>query len=218
MTSHKRKIFIADDHPIFRKGLIEIISSENDFEVVGECGDGITALKFITEKRPDIALLDIQMPKMNGFEVLRQIHELKLPTKVVFLTMHSEEDIFEKAMELGAKAYLLKESVTDDIIQCINNVLQGKFYVSGSISNYLFALNNRLKTGNEKSGLHKLTSTETKILKLISEKKSSREIADLLYISVRTVENHRNNICIKLDLHGANALLPFALENKHLLF
>ena len=212
-----KKIFIADDHPIFRKGLIEIIASENDFEVVGECGDGITALNFITEKKPDIALLDIQMPRLNGFEVLRKINELKLPTKVVFLTMHSEENIFEKAMELGAKAYLLKESVTDDIIQCINNVLQEKFYVSGSISNYLFTLNNKLKTGNEESGLQKLTSTETKILKLIAEKKSSREIAELLYVSVRTIENHRNNICTKLNLHGANALLPFALENKHLL-
>jgi len=212
-----KKIFIADDHPIFRKGLIEIIASENDFEVVGECGDGITALNFITEKKPDIALLDIQMPRLNGFEVLRKINELKLPTKVVFLTMHSEENIFEKAMELGAKAYLLKESVTDDIIQCINNVLQEKFYVSGSISNYLFTLNNKLKAGNEESGLQKLTSTETKILKLIAEKKSSREIAELLYVSVRTIENHRNNICTKLNLHGANALLPFALENKHLL-
>ena len=212
-----KRIFIADDHPIFRKGLIEIISSEPDLEVAGECGDGIAALKYITDKKPDIALLDIQMPKMNGFEVLKKINELRLPTNVVFLTMHSEEDIFEKAMELGAKAYLLKESVTDDIVECINNVLQGKFYVSGSISDYLFTLNKKLKTGSEKHGLQKLTSTEMKILKLIAEKKSSREIADLLYISVRTVENHRNNICTKLDLHGANALLPFALENRTLL-
>lgn len=212
-----KTIFIADDHPIFRKGLIEIISSETDFDVVGESGDGVAALKFITEQKPDIALLDIQMPKMNGFEVLKKIGELALPTKVVFLTMHSEEDVFEKAMELGAKAYLLKESVTDDIIQCIHSVLLGKSYVSGSISDYLFRLNSKLKVGSEKKGLQKLTSTETKILKLIAEKKSSREIADILYISVRTVENHRNNICTKLDLHGANALLPFALENKHLL-
>jgi len=212
-----KKIFVADDHPIFRKGLIEIISSESDFDVVGECGDGISALEFIVEKKPDIAILDIQMPKMNGFDVLKKINELRLPTKVVFLTMHSEENIFEKAIDLGAKAYLLKESVTDDIIQCINNVLQGKFYVSGSISNYLFTLNTKLKSGNEKSGLQKLTSTEMKIMKLIAEKKSSREIAEILYVSVRTVENHRNNICGKLDLHGANALLPFALENKNLL-
>lgn len=212
-----KKIFVADDHPIFRKGLIEIISSESDFDVVGECGDGISALDFIMEKKPDIAILDIQMPKMNGFDVLKKINELRLPTKVVFLTMHSEENIFEKAIDLGAKAYLLKESVTDDIIQCINHVLQGKFYVSGSISNYLFTLNTKLKTGNEKSGLRKLTSTEMKIMKLIAEKKSSREIAEILYVSVRTVENHRNNICGKLDLHGANALLPFALENKNLL-
>ncbi len=212
-----KKIFIADDHPIFRKGLIEIISSEADFEIAGECGDGITALNFIAEKKPDIALLDIQMPKMNGFEVLKKMNELKLSTNVVFLTMHAEENIVEKAMELGAKAYLLKESVTDDIVRCLNNVIEGKFYVSGSISNYLFTLNNKLKAGNEKHGIQKLTSTEITILKLIAEKKSSREIGKILYISVRTVENHRNNICTKLNLHGANALLPFALENKHLL-
>lgn len=212
-----KRILVADDHPIFRKGLIEIISSEDSFEIIGECGDGITALTIITEKQPDVAVLDIQMPKMNGFEVLKKINELKLSTKVVFLTMHSEENIFEKAMELGAQAYLLKESVTDDILLCLNHVVQGKFYVSSSISDFLFTLNKKLKAGGEKYGLLKLTSTEMKILKLISEKKSSREIADVLFISVRTVENHRNNICGKLDLHGANALLPFALENKHLL-
>ncbi|MFA5833896.1 MAG: response regulator transcription factor [Bacteroidota bacterium] len=212
-----KTIFIADDHPIFRKGLIEIISSEADFDVVGESGDGISALKFITERRPDIALLDIQMPKMNGFEVLRKISELTLPTKVVFLTMHTEEHIFEKAMDLGANGYLLKESVTDDILQCIHNVLQGKFYVTASISDYLFRLHDKLKTGNKEHGLHRLTSTEMKILRLIAEKKSSKEIADILFVSIRTVENHRNNICTKLNLHGANALLPFALENKHLL-
>ena len=212
-----KTIFIADDHPIFRKGLIEIISSEADFDVVGESGDGISALKFISERRPDIALLDIQMPKMNGFEVLRKISELTLPTKVVFLTMHSEEDVFEKAMELGAKAYLLKESVTDDIIECIHSVLLEKYYVTGSISDYLFRLNSKLKVGTEKRGLQKLTSAEIKVLKLIANKKSSKEIAEMLFVSVRTVENHRNNICTKLDLHGANALLPFALENKHLL-
>ncbi|MFA6541581.1 MAG: response regulator transcription factor [Bacteroidota bacterium] len=212
-----KTIFIADDHPIFRKGLLEIISSEADVEVVGECGDGEAALKFISEQRPDIAVLDIQMPKMNGFEVLKKISELELPTKVVFLTMHSEEDVFEKAIDLGAKAYLLKESVTDDIIQCIHSVLLGKYYVSGSISDYLFRLNSKLKAGNEKQGLQKLTSAETKVLKLIAERKSSREIAELLFVSVRTVENHRNNICTKLNLHGANTLLPYALENKHLL-
>jgi len=212
-----KTIFIADDHPIFRKGLIEIISSEADFDVVGESGDGISALTFISEQRPDIALLDIQMPKMNGFEVLRKISELTLPTKVVFLTMHTEEHIFEKAMDLGANGYLLKESVTDDILQCIHNVLQGKFYVTASISDYLFRLHDKLKTGNKEYGLHRLTSTEMKILRLIAEKKSSKEIADILFVSIRTVENHRNNICTKLNLHGANALLPFALENKHLL-
>lgn len=212
-----RTILIADDHPIFRKGLAEVIASGTDYSVVAECGDGVTALRLITELAPDIALLDIQMPKMTGFEVLKALHQAQLTTKVIFLTMHSEENIFEKAMDLGAQGYLLKESVTDDILLCLKNVLAGRFYVSGSISDYLVRLSSSRKAGNERTGLLKLTTTEMKILKLIAEKRSSKEIAELLFVSVRTVENHRNNICIKLELHGANALLPFAIENKHLL-
>ncbi|MBP6671886.1 MAG: response regulator transcription factor [Bacteroidetes bacterium] len=212
-----RTILIADDHPIFRKGLAEVITSGTEYSVIGECGDGISALRMIKELAPDIALLDIQMPKMTGFEVLKAVNEAHLTTNVVFLTMHSEENIFEKAMDLGAKGYLLKESVTDDILTCLKNVLTGRFYVSGSISDYLVRLTTKLKAGNERTGIQKLTSTEMKVLKLIAEKLSSKEIAERLFVSVRTVENHRNNICIKLDLHGANALLPFAIENKHLL-
>ena len=212
-----RTILIADDHPIFRKGLAEVISSGSEYSVIAECGDGVSALRMIKELNPDIALLDIQMPKMTGFEVLKAVNEAHLTTNIVFLTMHSEENIFEKAMDLGAKGYLLKESVTDDIILCLKNVLAGRFYVSGSISDYLIRLTTKLKAGNERTGIQKLTSTEMKVLKLIAEKLSSKEIAERLFVSVRTVENHRNNICIKLDLHGANALLPFAIENKHLL-
>jgi DNA-binding NarL/FixJ family response regulator len=212
-----RTILIADDHPIFRKGLAEVISSGSEYSVIAECGDGVSALRMIKELNPDIALLDIQMPKMTGFEVLKVVNEAQLTTNVIFLTMHSEENIFEKAMDLGAKGYLLKESVTDDILTCLKIVLAGRFYVSGSISDYLVRLTSKLKAGNERTGIQKLTSTEMKVLKLIAEKLSSKEIAERLFVSVRTVENHRNNICIKLDLHGANALLPFAIENKHLL-
>lgn len=212
-----KKIFIADDHPIFRKGLIEIITSHDELEIIGECGDGNTALDMITGSQPDIAVLDIQMPKLNGFEILKKINELHLHTKVIFLTMHNEENVFEKAMSLGVSAYLLKESVADDLLECINHVLQGKFYVTASLSDHLYSVNKKLRAGNERTGLQKLTSTEIKILKLISDKKTSKEIAEILFVSVRTVENHRNNICSKLDIHGANALLPFALENKHLL-
>ena len=212
-----KRIIIADDHPVFRKGLIEVVTAGGEYTVVGNCGDGQTALAMIKELEPDAALVDVQMPKMNGFDLLKALNDARSTTLVVFLTMHNEEHLFQRAMELGAKAYLLKESATDDILQCLQSVSQGKYYVSGSISDYLFRLNERLKSGAEKQGLHKLTSTELKVLKLISEKMSSKEIAEAMYISVRTVENHRNNICTKLDLHGANALLPFALENKHLL-
>lgn len=212
-----KKIFIADDHPIFRKGLLEIISSEKDFEIIGESSDGLSAINIIAGKKPDVAVLDIQMPQMDGFEVLKEINESTTDTKVIFLTMHKEEDIFERAMEMGAKGYVLKESAAEEIITCIHNVLQGKYYISGSISDYLFNWNKKLKNGLEKNDLSLLTPAEKKILKLISEKKSSPEIAALLFISVRTVENHRNNICTKLNIHGSNSLLKYSLENKNLL-
>ena len=212
-----KKIFVADDHPIFRKGLIEIISAENDLEIVGESSDGLSAVNIIIEKKPDIAVLDIQMPQMDGFSVLKKINETGADTKVIFLTMHKEEDVFEQAMDLGVKGYVLKESASEEIIKCINNVFQGKYYISGSISDYMINWNEKLKTGLEKNDLASLTSAEKKILRYISEKKSSREIAELLYISVRTVENHRNNICTKLNIHGANSLLKYALENKVIL-
>ena len=111
-----KKIFVADDHPIFRKGLIEIISAENDLEIVGESSDGLSAVNIIIEKKPDIAVLDIQMPQMDGFSVLKKINETGADTKVIFLTMHKEEDVFEQAMDLGVKGYVLKESASEEII------------------------------------------------------------------------------------------------------
>lgn len=211
------KILIADDHPIFRKGLIEIISSDKNLSVAAEAGDGEKAIQLIKEKRPDIAVLDIQMPKLNGFDVARQIAANNLNTKIIFLTMHKEHDLFNKAVELGALGYILKECAVDDIIECINEAAQGKHYVSDSLSEFLFIKNKEIKDGIEKEGLDKLSLMEKKILKLISEKKTSQEIADALFISIRTVENHRLNICKKLDIHGVNSLIKFAIEIKHLL-
>ena len=155
------------------------------------------------------------MPKLDGFGVARELQKLKLPVEIIFLTIHSAEDLFNEAMDLGAKGYLLKESAISEIVDSIKAVAAGKHYLSPSISSYLIRRSTRASDlVKNKPSLDNLTQTERRILQLIAGDKSSKEIAEELFINYRTVENHRNNICQKLDIHGHNALLKFALQNK----
>lgn len=207
------KIIIADDHPIFRGGLKQIISSEKSIEIIGEADNGDKALEIINELKPDIAVLDIDMPKKTGLEVLRNLKDSK--TKIIFLTMYAEEDIFDEAMNLGIKGYVLKDSAVSDIIECIISVSNDNYYISPSVSNLL--VNRRTKTKSlikKNPELENLTKTEKNIIRFISENKTSKEIAEILFLSPRTVENHRANISNKLGLKGSHSLLKFAIENK----
>jgi DNA-binding NarL/FixJ family response regulator len=214
----KLQVLVADDHPLFRKGLIQAINVEQTIEIVGEVGDGKQALQTVEELKPDIIVLDIEMPSMNGLEVAREIIKRKLPVDIVILTMYKEEDIFNEAMDLGVKGYVLKESAVSDIVQSIKTVANGRYYLSPSISEFLVNRSDRARTLLKKRPqLENLTTTERKVLRLISSNKTSKEIADDLHISYRTVENHRSNICNKLEIHGSHALLKFAIENKSLL-
>lgn len=210
------RIVIADDHPLFRNGLKQLLEKEDNIKIVGEADNGLKALEIILEKKPDIAILDIDMPGKTGLEVLKEIKNSV--TKVIFLTMYAEEDIFDEAMNLGVKGYVLKDSAVNDIIDCINSVSKNDYYISPSVSNFL--VNRRKRVKELKSNnpyLDKLTATEKKILKFISENKTSREIAEVLFLSPRTIENHRTNISNKLSLKGSHSLLKFAIENKSLL-
>jgi len=214
----KISILIADDHPVFRNGLKEVIESHNRFHIVAEAENGEMALKQIEKLNPGIAILDIDMPLMNGFDVIRAIRGKNLSTDVIILTMYKEEDMFNGAMELGVKGYLLKESAVQDIIECIHAVASGNFYISPFVSSYLINRNERMKSFLHKHpSLVNLTPTEKLILKLIGENKTSREIADQLCVSSKTVENHRTNIANKLEIHGSHNLLKFAIENKQYL-
>lgn len=208
-------ILLADDHPVFRKGLYDIISEYSNHKIIGEAEDGKKAVEMVSNLQPDIIILDINMPSLSGFEVVKEILKLKLKTRVIFLTMHKEEEILHKALDYNAKGYILKECAVDDIIECINYVAEDKIYVSPAISGLLLKRNKEQR--NLSALLATLTSSELKVLKLISEEKTSRDIADELFISIRTVEAHRSNICNKLNIHGINSLLKFALENKHLI-
>lgn len=211
----KIRVVIADDHPIFRRGLRQAIESDRSLLIVGEAGNGLEALQCIETSKPDVAVLDIEMPVFSGLEVASKVQKQRLPVEVVFLTMYKDEDMFNEALDIGVKGYVLKENTVEDIVNCIKEVAKGKYFLSPTISSYLVTRNDRVKNLiKKKPELDDLTPTERKILKMIAENKTSKEIASFMNISHRTVENHRLNICNKLDIHGSHALLKFALEHK----
>lgn len=205
------KVLIADDHHIFRKGVLSILEEDKSIKVIGEASNGDEALDLSIRLKPDIALLDIDMPGLSGLDVARKLKQENSPVKSVILTIHKEREFFEEAMALNIKAYVLKDSIANDLIDCIKKVAGGDYYISPAITGYLVQMR---KEFHEPDLADKLTPTELQILKLIAQNKTSHQIAEELFRSVRTIENHRNNICSKLDLKGPHALLLFAIENK----
>lgn len=209
------RLLIVDDHPVFRRGLREIIEENPRFRIVGEASDGEEALRLMEELKPEIAIVDVDMPRLNGLKVMRALQAKKLPPAVVFLTMYSEEDVFRAAMELGVKGYILKENATDEVVVALEKVLNGETFVSPSLAGVNPRRENRVQSlPLSKPQLETLTLAERRILKLVAEDRTSKEIADLLHVSVRTVEKHRLNICEKLNLHGSHSLLKFAYDHK----
>jgi DNA-binding NarL/FixJ family response regulator len=208
------RILIADDHPLMRRGLRMSVEDEEGLQVIAEAADGESALAQIEKLRPDIALLDIDMPKMNGLNVAKQISERKLPTRIIFLTFHSSEDLFRTALSLGIVGYILKDSAVQEVVAGIRAVSEGRPYLSSAITAGLLLPGNKPKEPEPLIG--NLTPTEHRIMNLIALGKTSKEIGAELSIHYRTVENHRTNISRKLSLdgEGANALLRFALQNK----
>lgn len=203
-------VLIADDHPIFRKGLREIIQVEPGLKLVAEVEDGALALARLRELRPQVAVLDVDMPQMDGISVARALRQEGLPTAIVLLTMHRNERFFNAALDLGVQGYVLKDSAASEIVSAIRAVSAGRRFVTPLLTDYL--LNRR--QAPPPTGLDSLTEAERRVLKLIAHYKTSKEIADELFISVRTVDRHRANIAGKLDLKGAHALLQFALEHQ----
>ena len=207
-------IVIADDHPIFRQGLKQIIERDPAFRIVAEASDGDAALIAIEDTRAALAILDVNMPKKNGFEVMRSISERRLPTTAIVLTMHEDEKYFNSALDAGARGYVLKDSAVVEIVDCIRTVAGGQNYISPRLSTYLISRSRRVGAlAAQNPVIQTLTATERRVLKLIGEYKTSREIADELCISVRTVHHHRANIAEKLGLRGSHALMKFAAEH-----
>jgi DNA-binding NarL/FixJ family response regulator len=209
------KVLIVDDHPLFRSGLRQVVESDPRLKLIGETGDGATALRLIQEKKPDVAVLDVNLPGLTGLEIAGRLQGRRPPVHLIILTMHKEEEIFNRAVDLGVKGFVLKENAVDEILKAIAAVAAGEHYLSSSISGYLVRRRSRAESlAAQKPGLEDLTKAERRILKLIAEKKTSRQIGAELFISPRTVEAHRANICAKLELRGSHSLLQFALENR----
>lgn len=209
------RLVVADDHPILRKGLREVIEEDPRLIVVGEAGDGEAALAQINDLRPDIAVLDVDMPKLDGFAVAKEVQKKRLPVQIVFLTMHAKADLFHAAMGLGARGYILKDSAVLEIVNGLFAVAAGQHYVSAPLTVHLLNRTRQLETfANSEPSLSSLTASERRIVHLIAGNRSSKQIADELCVHYRTVENRRTLICEKLGLRGSNALLKFALEHK----
>lgn len=208
-------VLIVDDHPLLRHGLKDVIERNPRFRIVGEAADGSQAIPLIICLKPQIVVLDIDMPGLNGLETLRAVRDLSFEVKVLVLTMYKEEDMFNMAMDLGARAYVLKENAANEIVMALEKVACNEAFLSTLMLEAGQRRSDRVKDLLlSKPQIEALTPAERRILKLIGEDYTSKEIATLLNLSVRTVDNHRQHICNKLKLHGTHSLLKFAFDNS----
>lgn len=205
-------IILVDDHAIMRDGLRHLLSEESDIEVVGEADNGREAVKLALEKKPDIVIMDIAMQDMNGIEATRQIKSKNPDIKVIALSMHSERQIVVGVFRAGASGYLLKDSSSLELVDAIRTIHLGRKYLSQKISDIVLQEISDIKKETGEIGVDVLTNRECEILQLISEGNSTKKIADVLFISPKTVESHRANIMEKLDIHNIPELTKYAIR------
>jgi len=211
--SEKVRIVIAEDHTILREGLRSLLSSNVNFEVVGEAGDGREAIRQVKKLKPDLILSDLSMPRMNGMEAIKEIKRESPATKILVLTVHRAEEYILATFRAGADGYLLKDSTHTELLMAVKKVLSGTHYISPEISEKVIeGYIEGKKSLKSRTSWETLTQREREILKLIAEGYRNKEIAGDLCISVKTVEKHRANLMEKLDLHSIQALTTFAIE------
>ena len=215
MFHKKIKVVIADDHVLIREGIKQILELEEDIIVIGQTGNGEEAIEIALDLEPDIILLDINMPKVNGIETLRRFKDLGIETRVIILTIHEEKEYILETMKLGAAGYMLKDSDADSLIKGIKDVALGKKYIQPSIE-HLVSISNEPDIGKNRDleKIHLLTKREYEVLLLIAEGLNNRNIGTRLYISEKTVKNHVSNILKKLELNDRVQAAIFAYKNN----
>ena len=213
IVGKKQRIVIAEDHTILREGLRAMLSSDPDLEIVAEAVDGRDAIQCVENLLPDLVLMDLSLPRMNGIDAIKEIKKRCPQTKVLVLTVHRTEEHILATLRAGADGYVLKDATHAELLMGIKSVLGGRPYLSPGVSETVIEgyLEGR-KTSKSSTPWHTLTQRQREILKLIAEGYKSKEIADYLYISVKTVEKHRANLMKKLDLHNVSDLTALAIE------
>ncbi len=209
------RTFLTDDHTLFRQGIRTLLSAEPNLEVVGEAANASEAISQCTDLRPDIVLMDINMPGLSSFEATRQIRKNQPDTKVLFLTMYDDEDYLAECMEAGASGYLLKDSPAEQLVSAIGEVHRGGSYLSPRMLSHLVDdFRSRVRSSTRQPRFSTLTRRETEILKFLAEGNSVKEIAGTLDLSVKTIEAHKFNLMRKLDIHNKAQLVQYAIQKK----
>jgi len=214
-VTKKKTTIIVDDHPLFREGVKTLIERTRHFTVVGEAGNGQEALAMVKALKPDLVLMDLSLPDQSGIEVTRQIRTFLMDTRVLIVSMHSKVDLITKAFQAGATGYVVKESATEKLVQALEAVSKGEYFLDTSLSQKVVSklASASAKASNSADGRYEsLTPREQEVLRLLVEGLSAKEIADKLFISPKTVENHRTNIMNKLDIHSTMALVRYAAK------
>ena len=209
------RIVIADDHNLVRQSIVSLIDIEEDMEVVGEAATGHDILRLIRQERPDVAILDIAMPLLNGIEVTRRIQSLSVDVHVIILSMHSDEVLIRQALKHGAKGYLLKSSVVEELMLAIRSVSKGETFLSPPVARTILLEYLKTESSNKELNFHdRLSSRELEILQLIVEGWTNRAVGKVLDISMKTVEKHRATLMKKLDVHSLPDLILTAMKHR----
>jgi len=211
----KIRVFLVDDHTVVRQGLRRILESDDEIEIVGEAGDGRTAIDLVQKLRPHVVVMDVAMPELNGIEATRQILKRVEGAKVLVLSMHGDDVYVRQALKAGARGYLLKDSEDLDLIKAVKAIRAGGSFFSPPVSKVVLSgyLGDKVD-GDAEDGVARLTDREREVLQLIAEGKTNKEVAHALSVSVNTVETHRKHIMEKLDLHNTAELVRFAIRTK----